>query len=88
MLRHDPFMVGLAQASSYRALLEAGVRIHRYPAPYILCTKPFTVDVERTRAVEDDYRELSRMLPLEEGEGRRPRLRYVDHVMRLTSALP
>lgn len=114
----DQFMVGHAQASYYRALLEAGVRIYRYPAPYILHAKHFTVDddvavigssnmdmrsfalnyeisllmlgpevVRRMRAVEDDYRELSRELLLEEWEGRRPRLRYVDNVMRLTSAL-
>lgn len=40
----DQFMVGHAQASYYRALLEAGVRIHRYPAPYVLHAKHFTID--------------------------------------------
>ena len=40
----DQFMVGHAQASYYRALLEAGVRIHLYPAPFILHAKHFTVD--------------------------------------------
>ncbi len=40
----DQFMVGHAQASYYRALLEAGVRIHLYPAPWILHSKHFTVD--------------------------------------------
>lgn len=40
----DQFMVGHAQASYYRALLEAGVRIYQYPAPYILHSKHFTVD--------------------------------------------
>lgn len=40
----DQFMVGHAQASYYRALLEAGVRIYRYPAPYILHAKHFTID--------------------------------------------
>ncbi len=40
----DQFSVGHAQASYYRALLEAGVRIYRYPAPYILHSKHFTVD--------------------------------------------
>jgi cardiolipin synthase len=40
----DQFMVGHAQASYYRALLEAGVRIHRYPAPLILHSKHLTVD--------------------------------------------
>ena len=40
----DQFMVGHAQASYYRALLEAGVTIHLYPAPYVLHGKHFTVD--------------------------------------------
>lgn len=40
----DQFMVGHAQASYYRALLEAGVRIYRYPAPFVLHSKHFTVD--------------------------------------------
>jgi cardiolipin synthase A/B len=40
----DQFMVGHAQNSYYKALLEAGVRIHRYPAPYILHSKHFSVD--------------------------------------------
>jgi cardiolipin synthase len=40
----DQFMVGHAQNSYYAALLEAGVRIHRYPAPYILHAKHFSVD--------------------------------------------
>lgn len=40
----DQFMVGHAQASYYRALLDAGVRIHRYPAPFILHAKHFTID--------------------------------------------
>ncbi|WGL52348.1 cardiolipin synthase [Nocardioides sp. BP30] len=40
----DQFMVGRAQASYYKALLEAGVRIHRYPAPFILHAKHFTID--------------------------------------------
>lgn len=40
----DQFMVGHAQASYYRALLEAGVRIYEYPAPYILHSKHFTID--------------------------------------------
>jgi len=40
----DQFMVGHAQASYYRALLEAGVRIWLYPAPAILHAKHFTVD--------------------------------------------
>ena len=40
----DQFMVGHAQASYYAALLEAGVRIHLYPAPYVLHSKHFTID--------------------------------------------
>jgi cardiolipin synthase len=40
----DQFMVGRAQASYYRALLEAGVRIHRYPSPAILHSKHLTID--------------------------------------------
>ena len=37
-------MVGHAQASYYRALLEAGVKIYLYPAPLILHSKHFTID--------------------------------------------
>lgn len=40
----DQFMVGHAQASYYRALLEAGVRIFQYPAPSVLHAKHFTID--------------------------------------------
>lgn len=40
----DQFMVDHAQSSYYEALLEAGVRIYRYPAPRVLHTKCFTVD--------------------------------------------
>jgi cardiolipin synthase len=40
----DQFMVGHAQASYYQALLEAGVRIHLYPAPFVLHSKHFTID--------------------------------------------
>ncbi|WP_183095112.1 cardiolipin synthase [Nocardioides stalactiti] len=40
----DQFMVGHAQASYYKALLAAGVRIYRYPAPYVLHAKHFTID--------------------------------------------
>ena len=40
----DQFMVGHAQASYYRSLLEAGIRIHLYPAPWILHSKHFTID--------------------------------------------
>ncbi|CAN5313409.1 phospholipase D-like domain-containing protein [soil metagenome] len=40
----DQFMVGHAQASFYKELLRAGVRIYLYPAPFILHSKFFTVD--------------------------------------------
>jgi len=40
----DQFMVGHAQASYYKALLEAGIKIWLYPAPAILHSKHFTVD--------------------------------------------
>jgi len=37
-------MVYHAQCSYYRALLECGVRIHLYPAPFVLHSKHFTID--------------------------------------------
>ncbi len=40
----DQFMVYHAQRSYYQALLEAGVRIWLYPAPYVLHSKHFSVD--------------------------------------------
>jgi cardiolipin synthase len=40
----DQFMVSHAQCSYYHALLEAGVRIHLYPAPAVLHSKHFTID--------------------------------------------
>lgn len=43
--------------------------------------------VEKLRVVEDHYRSLSRELTPDEWQGRPFRLRYVDNVMRLTSAL-
>ena len=46
----DQFMVGHAQASYYRALLEAGVRIWLYPSPAILHSKHFSVDDDRRRS--------------------------------------
>ena len=114
----DQFMVHHAQCSYYRALLEAGVRIHLYPAPWVLHAKHFTVDdtvavlgssnmdlrsfalnyevslmllgpdiVARMREVEDSYRAKCRPLTLDEWSERPFRTRYVDNVMRLTSAL-
>ena len=114
----DQFMVGHAQASYYRQLLEAGVRIWLYPAPAVLHGKHFTVDedvavigssnmdmrsfalnyeistlllgeevVVRMREIEDGYRAVCRELTLDEWGQRPRRLKYVDNVMRLTSAL-
>ena len=42
----DQFMVGHAQCSYYEELLDAGVRIYLYPAPWILHSKHFSVDDE------------------------------------------
>jgi cardiolipin synthase len=42
----DQFMVFHAQRSYYSALLDAGVRIRLYPAPYVLHAKFFAVDDE------------------------------------------
>ncbi len=42
----DQWMVHHAQRSYYEVLLRAGVRIHLYPAPYILHAKHFTIDDE------------------------------------------
>ncbi len=114
----DQFMVYHAQRSYYQALLEAGVRMYLYPAPFVLHSKHFTIDddvavigssnmdlrsfalnyevslmmlgsgiVGRMREVEDTYRALSRELTAEEWAGRSRGSRYVDNVMRLTSAL-
>jgi cardiolipin synthase len=114
----DQFMVHHAQCSYYHALLSSGVRIHLYPAPWVLHAKHFTIDdhvavlgssnmdlrsfalnyevslmllgadaVERMRKVEDTYRGLSRELTEEEWARRGKGARYVDNVMRLTSAL-
>jgi cardiolipin synthase len=114
----DQFMVYHAQRSYYEALLDAGVRIYLYPAPYVLHSKHFTIDddvavigssnmdlrsfslnyevslmmlggdvVARMRAVEDTYRSLSRELTREDWAQRSNGSRYVDNVMRLTSAL-
>ncbi|HEY5848049.1 MAG TPA: cardiolipin synthase, partial [Microlunatus sp.] len=40
----EQFMVSHAQNSYYRFLLEAGVRIYRYPYPYVLHSKHFSID--------------------------------------------
>ena len=114
----DQFMVGHAQASYYRALLDAGVRIWLYPKPAVLHTKVLTVDgtagvmgssnmdmrsfglnyeisllafggdvVPDLDALAGEYRDASRELTLAEWQTRPLHLRYLDNVMRLTSAL-
>ena len=40
----DQFMVFHAQCSYYQALLEAGIRIYRYPSPAVLHSKYFSID--------------------------------------------
>ncbi|WP_336855805.1 cardiolipin synthase [Sinomonas albida] len=40
----DQFLVHHAQQSYYEVLLAAGVKIYRYPKPYVLHAKHFTVD--------------------------------------------
>ncbi len=116
--RGDQFLVQRAQNSYYEALLEAGVRIYRYPAPAVLHAKHLSVDdtvavigssnldvrsftlnfevsllctggdvVHRVRAAEDSYRAVSSELTAEQWAGRPIWSRYVDNVMRLTSAL-
>ena len=42
----DQFLVHHAQQSYYEQLLTAGVKIYRYPKPYVLHAKHFTVDHE------------------------------------------
>lgn len=42
----DQFMVGHAQQSYYQALLQAGVKIYRYPAPMVLHSKFMVIDSE------------------------------------------
>ena len=115
----DQFMVHHAQCSYYQLLLEAGVRIYLYPAPFVLHAKHFSVDdhtavigssnmdvrsfnldfevsmmctgsrsfVARMREVEDMYRSLSREMTLHEWKERSLGKRWVDNVMRLTSAV-
>ncbi|MET3922629.1 cardiolipin synthase [Arthrobacter sp. UYEF20] len=114
----DQFLVHHAQQSYYEALLEAGVRIYLYKAPFVLHAKHFTIDdevavlgssnmdmrsfslnlevsvmllgediVQRVRAVEDTYREISRELVLEDWMKRPMLVKYVDNVARLTATL-
>lgn len=114
----DQFLVGHAQRSYYRALLEAGIHIHLYPAPTILHSKFLVVDdkiaaigssnmdyrsfaldyeitllgfggdlVDRLRAEEMTYFEVSHELTLAEWLQEPWHRRYIDNVARLSSAL-
>ena len=126
----DQFMVHHAQSSYYQALLEAGVKIYQFPAPYVLHSKfviadpdatadpaspgshplamfgssnmdmrSFGLNYESTLLVAkgdlihdfaqlaDTYRAVSHQLTLDEWNERSLARRYVDNVMRLTSAL-
>ncbi|QGU05599.1 cardiolipin synthase [Corynebacterium comes] len=119
----DQFMVHHAQSSYYQSLLEAGVRIHLFPAPYILHSKfivadpgsadsamgtigssnmdirSFGLNYESTLMItegnlltqldelSDAYLAVSRRLSLEEWNDRSFFRRYLDNVMKLTSAL-
>lgn len=135
--KSDQFMVHHAQSSYYQALLEAGVRIHQFPAPYILHTKfiladqpptsprspatpagaplgdipvgafgssnldmrSFGLNYESTLLVAEGdlltdlaqlgetYKSVSIPLTLEQWNKRGFWRRYLDNVMRLTSAL-
>ncbi|MEC5182143.1 cardiolipin synthase [Arthrobacter sp. CG_A4] len=114
----DQLLVHHAQQSYYEALLEAGVRIYLYKAPFVLHAKHFTIDgevavlgssnmdmrsfslnlevsvmvlgediVRRIRAVEDNYRDISRELVLDDWMKRPMLVKYVDNVARLTATL-
>ena len=119
----DQFMVHHAQSSYYQSLLEAGVRIHQFPAPYVLHSKfiladpdepgsavgtvgssnmdmrSFGLNFETTLMITrgnllvqldqlaDAYLAVSHRLSLEEWNDRSFFRRYLDNVMKLTSAL-
>lgn len=114
----DQALVHHAQRSYYEELLRSGVRIHLYPAPYILHAKHFSIDddvavigssnmdmrsfglnmevsmlvrdvdfVSEMREVEDHYRDVSRLLTLEEWLEQPLRSTVLDNIARLTSAL-
>ncbi len=129
--RADQFMVQHAQSAYYQQLLEAGVHIWEFPAPYILHTKFALADVPRDGAspgahtgkpvgligssnmdirsfslnyestlliasgpllaqldrLAQNYMAVSRELTLERWEQRPWYRRYVDNVMKLTSAV-
>ncbi|KQB86156.1 cardiolipin synthase [Corynebacterium lowii] len=120
----DQFMVHHAQSSYYQALLEAGVHIYQFPAPYVMHTKYLLADPDATdgdpiavlgssnmdmrsfglnyevslMVVRGDlitqlgelttaYQSVSTELTLRHWNQRGFMRRYVDNVMRLTSAL-
>ncbi|MET4095947.1 cardiolipin synthase [Arthrobacter sp. UYCu712] len=114
----DQFLVHHAQQSYYEALLEAGVRIYLYKAPFVLHAKHFTIDdevavlgssnmdmrsfslnlevsvmllgediVQRIRAVENTYRDISHELLLDDWMKRPMLVKYVDNVARLTATV-
>lgn len=120
--RADQFMVQHAQSSYYQQLLEAGVRIWEFPAPYVLHTKfaladpglassvgvmgssnmdmrSFTLNYENSLFIcrghlldqlhdlSLAYFAVSRQLTLERWSQRPWHRRYIDNVMKLTSAL-
>ncbi len=121
--KSDQFMVHHAQSSYYQALLEAGVHIHLFPAPYVLHTKFILADpdsageslgtvgssnmdmrsfglnyestlmithgdiIDDLNRLADAYFAVSRVLTLEEWNKRGFFRRYVDNVMKLTSAI-
>ncbi|WIM67404.1 cardiolipin synthase [Corynebacterium breve] len=118
----DQFMVTHAQSAYYQQLLQAGVRIWEFPAPYILHTKfaitdpgahdqvavfgssnmdmrSFQLNYENTLFVTEgtlldelhelanNYLSVSKELTLTKWNERPWTRRYVDNVMKLTSAL-
>ncbi|AZA10636.1 cardiolipin synthase [Corynebacterium gerontici] len=121
----DQFMVSHAQSSYYQALLEAGVKIYRYPAPAVLHSKFMLADphaeagggavgamgssnmdmrsfglnyevtlmmargnlIQQLTDLTEDYKQRSTLLTLEEWNERGIVRRYIDNIMRLTSAL-
>lgn len=118
----DQFAVGHAQSSYYQALLEAGVHIYLYKAPYVLHSKYVLADPDSPDAVgvvgssnmdmrsfglnyevslmmtrgniiaqlddlTNEYLHNSTELTLDEWNNRSYARRYVDNIMRLTSAL-
>ncbi|CAM4379187.1 Cardiolipin synthase A [Corynebacterium gottingense] len=124
----DQFMVNHAQSSYYEQLLDAGVHIWEFPAPYVLHTKfaladpgggsgsgvgrpvaivgssnmdirSFSLNYESSLFVAegtllrdlhrlaDTYLSVSRELTPERWNRRPWYRRYVDNVMKLTSAL-